>query len=408
MPLPHQSPLQSFWTSSPYQLRNHRTTKDLPPKVDVAVIGSGYVGAATAYFVLQDAEARPRTVILEAREACSGATGRNGGHIKPDAYLNIPRWVKMHGTEAAQQVADFEQRQLWNVKKLVERERVDCDFELTRAVDAFVEEGEAKETVAAYQRLKDSGFKFPNDLHAILEPEKAERVSGVKGAFAAFSYTAASIWALRLVCHFLQRSLSWGANLQTHTPVLAISSERDHEGFYTLRTARGSIRAKRVVVATNAYIPALLPEFEGKITPVRGVVARIAVSSPKTEAPPMNNTYTIRFGTPLYDYLIPRSDGSIVVGGAKQVALRNGTYWHNNSNDTELIPGAAEYYDGYMQRLFRGWEKTDAKVTHIWTGVMGFSEDLLPWVGEVPNRPGVFVAAGFTVSLRSCLPSDSH
>ena len=396
MPLPHESPLKSFWTSSPYQLRNHRTTKDLPQKADVVVIGSGYTGAATAFFLLEDPEARPSTVILEARETCSGATGRNGGHIKPDPYLNVPRWVEMYGREIAKRVADFEERQLWNVKKLVDRERIDCHFELTRAMDVFVEEGESKRAVAAYQRLKASGFEFSKDLQAILEPKRAERISGVRGALAAFSFTAASIWSLQLVCHLLRRCLSWGANLQTHTPVLAISSAQDEAGFYTIRTSRGSIQAKKIVVATNAYTTAILPEFEGKITPMRGVAARIAISNPNTEVPRLNNTYSIRFGPQMYDYLIPRSDGSIVVGGAKQVALRNDKYWRSNSNDTELIPGVVEYFDDYMQRIFHGWEDTDAKVTHIWTGAMGFSEDLLPWVGELPNRPGIFVAAGFT------------
>jgi len=152
-----------------------------------------------------------------------------------------------------------------------------------------------------------------------------------------------------------------------------------------------------VVVAANAYLPALLPEFDGKITPARGVCCRIAVPPEQGKrAPHNNNTYSIRYGPQEYDYLITRTDGSIVVGGAKQKVLLDDAYWQNNTDDSRLIPGAEEYFDGYMQRMFHGWEDSGAKVTDIWTGVMGYSADLLPWVGEVPGRHGIYVSAGFT------------
>ncbi|KIW83759.1 hypothetical protein Z517_03005 [Fonsecaea pedrosoi CBS 271.37] len=396
MSLPHPSPLPSFWTSSPDTLRNHRTTDVLPETADVVVVGSGYSGAATTYFLLRNPEARPSTVILEAREACSGASGRNGGHLKPDPHFAISRWQRRYGLKVAKEMSEFEMRQVWDVKKLIEGEKIRCDFELTRAMDVFVDERSAKPAIEAYLQLQRSGFEFSPDLQVILEPERAERISGVRGALAAFTYTAGSVWVLKLVYHLLRRCLEWGANLQTNTPALSISPSRDSEGYYAVETTRGVIRARNIVVATNAHTGALLPEFQGKITPVRGVAARIAIPAGKDKTPHLNNTYSIRFGPGEYDYLIPRSDGSIIVGGAKQVVLSDDSSWLGNSNDSELIPGAEEYFTGYMQRHFRGWESSDARVTHLWTGTMGFSEDLAPWVGELPGKPGVFVEAGFT------------
>lgn len=74
-------------------------------------------------------------VILEAREACSGATGRNGGHLKPDPYYRAATALKTHGKEAAEEVASFESRQVKEIKDLVEKEHIDCDFVVTRASD---------------------------------------------------------------------------------------------------------------------------------------------------------------------------------------------------------------------------------------------------------------------------------
>lgn len=48
-----------------------------------------------------------------------------------------------------------------------------------------------------------------------------------------------------------------------------------------------------------------------------------------------------------------------------------------------------------MQRTYRGWEETDAKLDSIWTGIMGYTADLLPHIGEVPSKKGQYVCAGF-------------
>ncbi|OCT53760.1 FAD dependent oxidoreductase superfamily protein [Cladophialophora carrionii] len=398
MPLPHPKPMPSYWLSYDSNLQNHRTTEALPPEADVVVIGAGYTGAATAYHILEKSSSkRPSVVILEARCICSGATARNGGHIKPDVYFNAVLSEKMFGPQMAQQLTRFEMQQVFDVKRLVEKEQIDCDFELTRAIDVFVDPRVAKQTIAAFEEMKASGYRFADDLHFIQDPKKAEQVSGVKGALAAFTFTAGTVWPYKLVCHLLRRCLEWGANLQANTPVTKIAETADDRGRWTVTTPRGAVRAKKVVFATNAYLSTILPEFQDKITPARGVACRIAVAAnSKKPAPHLNNSYSIRYGPQEYDYLISRTDGSVVVGGAKQAVLLDETYWHNNINDSELIPGAEKYFTGYMQRMFHGWEDSGAEITDIWTGVMGYSSDLVPWVGDVPGRPGIFVNAGFT------------
>jgi hypothetical protein len=78
-PVPNSS--QSFWRTQLDSLDTHRTTEILPEVADIVVIGAGYAGASTVYHILEkskNAAARPSIVILEARQACSGATGRNG------------------------------------------------------------------------------------------------------------------------------------------------------------------------------------------------------------------------------------------------------------------------------------------------------------------------------------------
>jgi len=78
---PVQNSTQSFWRTDLDSLDSHRTTEVLPESADILVIGAGYAGASTVYHLLEKTKksgCKPRIVILEAREACSGATGRNG------------------------------------------------------------------------------------------------------------------------------------------------------------------------------------------------------------------------------------------------------------------------------------------------------------------------------------------
>jgi hypothetical protein len=87
--LPTPQPTAAFWHREPSAtLLGHRTTSDLPPRADVVVVGSGIAGAFAAWYLLGDGrgggalgeEARGMSVVmLEAREACWGATGRVGG-----------------------------------------------------------------------------------------------------------------------------------------------------------------------------------------------------------------------------------------------------------------------------------------------------------------------------------------
>lgn len=180
-----------------------------------------------------------------------------------------------------------------------------------------------------------------------------------------FSYSAGHLWPYKLIHHMFSKAVAKGVNLHTNTPVESIASLPDEDGFWLLVTPRGHVRAKRVVIATNAYTSALLCEYTGKIIPYRGICAHIKTPG---EAPYLPNTYCLRFSDWDFDYLIPRPDGSIIVGGARSTYLHDIRDWYGNVDDSVLIDKAKSYFDGYMQKHFKGWEDSGAYVSDIWTG----------------------------------------
>ncbi|KAI4660351.1 hypothetical protein J4E81_006019 [Alternaria sp. BMP 2799] len=367
---PVADPVHSFWTSVSNPLDDLLSTDDLSTEADIVIIGAGFAGVATAYNILTSSSSSPKqsVLILDARKICFGATGRNGGHVKPDLYFNVSKYVSMDGASAAAEVTNFEAANVYAVKELVEAEKLDCDLHLTRAIDVYLDADHARQTEAAWEMLRRDNIVELRDV-ACVSKEDAERVSGVKGAQLAVSFTAAHLWPRKMVHQLLAKLLEQDhkLNVQANTPVTSVSDTTDEAGRWIIETSRGTIKATKVIHATNGYASQVLPEYTRSITPIRGVCSHID-SALKQHAPHLNNTYALRFDGRNYDYLIPRADGSIIVGGARQRFWHKPERWFDTVRDDELVDEATTYFDGYMQRHFRGWEDTQAQTKKVWTG----------------------------------------
>ncbi|XHG05775.1 hypothetical protein AWENTII_008988 [Aspergillus wentii] len=387
----------SFWRDSPLPFDNHQSTEHLPETCDIVVIGAGYAGASIVHHILNqtDAASKPSIVILEARQACSGATGRNGGHMKPDSYNGISRLAAEYGVDAAAEVAAFENKHVHFLKDFVDKEGIDCDYVVTKALDVHLSETHCNKVKDGRDRLVASGCRPTRDV-GYIDTNEAEEKSGVKGAVGCFTYDAGHLWPYKFVLHLLNKAVTHGVNLQTNTPVSQISaSAASSPCRWTVETPRGPLTTKDVIFATNAYTSALAHQYKNKIIPVRGTCSRIVVPK-EASVPRLTNTYTLRWNSWDYDYLIPRDDGSIVVGGARSAFIHDLDNWYNVSDDSRVLQPAARYFDGYMQRNFKGWENSNAYTDRVWTGIMGYSSDGLPHIGKVPGREGQYIIAGFT------------
>ncbi|KAK5105867.1 hypothetical protein LTR62_001954 [Meristemomyces frigidus] len=395
-PFPTAQSTSPYWRNDVKPIDAHRSTKCLPSRADIVIIGAGYAGASIAHHLIEryDEKALPSIVILEAREACSGASGRNGGHLKPDPFSRAASVLKTYGKDVAEHVASFEARQVKEVRDLVDLEGIDCDFEEVTVRDVCLYPAGRDKIEADLTALTEADISTAKELeyHSNMD---AEDVSGVKGAKSCVTFNAARLWPYQLVSHVLEKAVSHGINLQTHTPVTSVKHAQGATvtSIWAVNTPRGSIECSTVIYATNAYTSALVPELKDKIVPVRGMVARLV---PTDDAPRLTDSYMMRFSDYEYDYMITRPDGSIIVGGAKRDFYEDLNQWYDVSDDSRLMMGAERYFNGYMQRHFAGWEDCDVRTDQVWTGIMGYSNDGFPYVGPVCGKPGQYVCAGFT------------
>ncbi|KAJ5280157.1 hypothetical protein N7478_005529 [Penicillium angulare] len=389
---PSVTPGDTFWQNEKDELHDYRSTEQLPEHSDIVIVGAGYAGVSTAYHLVKDhGHAKKSITILEARGACSGATGRNGGHCRPDFYGHIPTYMDRAGARAGAEIAEFEIATLRAMKKIIQEENIDCDFTLARSIDVWCNADAAKKAKAVYDRMLAEKFEYMEDA-IFYEGDQAEGICGVKGAKACASFTAGTMWPYKFIMHLVRLVLAAGVNLQTHTPVTAVKP--DPQGGYTVTTSRGITHATKVVYANNAYVSGVLPQYKKNIIPCKGICCRITVPE-GVKAPLLNNSYINRTEDNTLSYLIPRSDGSIVVGGAAAVFRSSESQWYDNVDDSILIESAKDYYTDYMQKTYNGWEESGAKVDQIWSGVMGYSYDSNPHVGVVPGEQDQFILAGF-------------
>lgn len=194
--LPQPQTTAPFWLNDPPfpELINIQSPK-LPPQADIVIIGSGITGAAIAWTLTQQCKIlniKRNIVILEAREISSGATGRNGGHIKTASYRTFAELKKRIGVEKASEIVNFQLMHLGVLVGLCEREGFEvAECRKVETVDLVLGEEEfmaAKEEVGDFEKVMEEV-----DIR-VWEPEEAREVSCLGGVLR-WELTFIALWS---------------------------------------------------------------------------------------------------------------------------------------------------------------------------------------------------------------------
>ena len=412
--LPVPNPTKSYWqTSHPNDLVNHHSTPHLPSLADVVIIGSGITAVFAARELLQSTK-DAHVLVLEARTTCSGATGRNGGHLQPIIHEQAPH------------VIDFEFSTFKHVVSLIEQHDIPCDFRRLEGVLGFWRQDFFEEAKEELEKSRRTDPKHAAKVRVVDDQEglKKLRIPGAVGANV--QTTAASLSPYKLVI-WLWRDLinRYGPriNLQTSTPVTAITAPTSLgmpiNTFTAINvvTERGDVvQTAHCILATNGYTSHLLDSMTGVITPTQGQMSAL-------EPPPLfaKNLIPHSYGFMGVeemdkiesDYLVQGppatkldnstdQGGCLMYGGARALVPGGGS---GVFDDSYVDERAEQYLRELPQRLDLvspvDSQPGSAKLQELpmvasWTGIMGYSKDHFPWVGAVPGRRGTWISAGYT------------
>ncbi|KAM0440037.1 hypothetical protein ACHAPT_001140 [Fusarium lateritium] len=412
--LPSEKPTSSAWQYPPAAVAKAQSST-LPPVTDIAIIGSGITGTSVAHTLLNHPSAAGlRVTILEARNACSGATGRNGGHLVSDTCGRFEDLVDALGTEEAVRILRFSEANITELKALVGQ------FEPAQRKAIQLREVNATGVVTDKKSLEN--YKRSSELFqatipdTILKYSMTEDQDIIKNEYkyrdglASFNQEGAcALWPYRLVTILQKRLLDSHQDifsLETNTAVTSVSYQDTslEEAKYLLQTTRGTIKAKIVIHCTNGYSSHLLPSLAGKLYPLRGTMS---VQDPGVAFPNVGHLYswtkmhqgrydpeTRCLTTGLYYAQQNALTGEIFIGGEGQEVENLLT-----SDDSEVAASAENHISSIIPKMYLGADGARAK--KVWSGIMGFTTDWLPMVGNLGQAAtrrtgsGEWIAAGF-------------
>ncbi|PVH81662.1 putative FAD dependent oxidoreductase [Cadophora sp. DSE1049] len=390
---------QPFWLEDASPISNVRS-EGLQEEVDIVIIGSGITAASVARELLKGGHAStPKIAVLDARDICSGATGRNGGHINEagfDVYSNV---AEVLGKDIAAKVTRFRLGHLPLLLEIAREEQLleETQIRTVESVFAFFDSTRFLEAKAALALFK-ADMPLESKDHRIFEAEDARKKFLLPDICGAITYPAGAVWPYKLVAGIFHRILeSHGGNiwLESNTPVNAILRPDDDNSKFTIVTPRGNIKATHVVHCTNAHAGHLIPGLRGHIVPLRG---HMSAQVPGKSFPDQSHRSWSFIYAKGFDYLTqllpnypsssPLCAGSeLMMGGGFAQGLGGGIEDFGVATDSRPFDFHTKVHlSGILRAAFaeEKWGEEDSKpIKSMWTGNMGFTHDSLPLVGKL-------------------------
>lgn len=338
----------SHWT------RSSLATK-AEEKADVLIIGGGYVGLSTAWWL---SEMKPdlSITVIERNHCGSGASGKNAGFLTKGSasfYRNLnQKW----GLEKAKAIFDYADESLRLVhKNILQSSHV--KFESTKSFTLIRNEEQLKSF-----ELKDLPFSWK---------ESEKHLSQFQGAFV--SENEFKVHPLSLLENIKSILLKRNIKIIEDTSAFELNSEG-------VRTDSNTIRAKNVILAMNGYLDQFHSSFNGIILPKRAQMLSVELQDDfECEG--------LYYDPPERVYWRKEGTHTLLIGGKRLLDE------HHEVGQFEKI--SEKIQDG-LELYLKQELKLKYKVIQRWSGIMGFTHEELPIISKIKSPLPTFVAGGFS------------
>lgn len=337
---------------------------------DIMIVGGGITGVTLAVTL---AEQGTPCVLADAGWIAGSASGRNAGFLMAGPAEPYAELVALYGRAGARAVLQIGRRNHVRLKSLIDALSIDCDYRARGSVRLARTEEEAVDQRASLPLLREDGFRTTEVAVADIVPAVAARA--FRAAF--FDPGDGELHPVKLVRGLARHAVRLGARMHEQSPVI---TARGDTGGWHVTTARGEVRARVLVLATNAFVPQLCPPLEPLIRPRRGQMLATAPIPHEVARVPAYAHWG-------YHYWRQLPDGRLVIGGWRDQDLDGESGFDDTPNDR--IQSAIE--KGLLDLIPEG-----VAIEHRWAGTMGFARDGRPLVGWLDPERHLAVCAGFT------------
>lgn len=339
---------------------------------DVIIVGAGISGLSTAYWINKE-DPSLKVAIIEKSRLSYGASGRNAGFITCGSVEHFNRMINKHGLKQATEIWKFSETNLRLLQEEIIQDSAEAlEFEKNGAYSLAAQENEFEELKEVAKIM--TGLDIKTEIFDA--DQIRERVGAVNFVGGIKYLDDASVNPVKLVNAIYSK-----VNVDLIEQTEAIKIEESSEGTRILKTDNGDFEAPMILMNLNGYSANLHPYFADKIFATRAQCLMFEKVPRFMEGPCYANFYL--------DYFRQIPSGELLIGGFRQI-----------EKETEV--GYSDHITEPIQNALHNFVKThlpqykDAKVTHRWSGIMGFSKDGEPMIGSIPDDPQVFFAGGYT------------
>ena len=341
----------------------------LPQRADVVVVGSGYTGLHAA---LQTARGGRDTLVLDAEDAGWGCSTRNGGQISTSVKPGFDQLARRHGPQRARDILLEGRRSLSWFAEFVDTEKIDCDFGVVGRFHAAHNPVQFGKLVQAVEH-QPKGLEV--DAFVVPRAEQHQEL-GTDAYFGGVVYQRhASVDPARYHQGLLDRVRAAGTTVVARCPVTRV--ERIGAGF-RVSTARGEVRARDVVIATNGYTGNLTPWLQRRVIPIGSyIIATEAIPPEQMKRLMPKNRIVSDTRKVVFYYRASPDQRRILFGGRV-----------STSETDPRISGPMLHAD--LVGVFP--ELAGTRISHSWCGFVAYTFDELMHIGR---HDGLHYAMGY-------------
>lgn len=372
---PQQPAVHSDQHASSYYAATANQQLAYPPLAgeelaDVCIVGGGFSGLNTAIELAQKGFS---VVLVEAHQIGWGASGRNGGQLIRGVGHGVEQFASVIGQEGVRNLKLMGLEAVEIVRRRVEQYNINCDLtwgycDLANKpahLDGFAEDKAELESLGYRHELR------------LLQAEQVHQVVGSnRYAGGMIDMGSGHLHPLNLALGEAAAAASLGVKLFEHSAVTRI----DYGSEVKVHTAQGSVRAKTLVLACNAYLNGLNGKLGGKVLPAGSYVVATEPLSPAQARNLIPQNMALCDQRVTVDYFRLSADNRLLFGGA----------CHYSGRDPADI---AAYMRPKMLQVFPHLK--DVKIDYQWGGMIGIGANRLPQIGRLKDQPNVFYAQAY-------------
>jgi gamma-glutamylputrescine oxidase len=335
---------------------------------DICIVGGGYSGLSAG---LELAERGHKVMLLEAAKIGWGASGRNGGQIVNGLNAGLDKIEARYGRKVADFVGTMVQEGGRLIRERVAKYNIACDLKDGNVFAAFT--NKQMDELAAMKALWQR--------HGMDDHEMLDR-AGIRAHVASDVYVGGMLDRSGGHMHPLNLALGQAAALESLGGVIhedsTVTAVESVAGAPVVRTDRGVVRPRVLILAGNAYLGHAVPELENRVMPfstqmlaTEPLVARAAEILPTDMC-----VEDVRY---ILDYYRLSADGRLLFGGG---AVYGGT--DPTDIEAKLVPN--------LGRVFP--QLKGVRVDYAWSGNCALSFSRVPQMGRL--GPNVYYACGYS------------